>query len=186
MERSPWPAPIDTQRASMDQQAMSRLDSFIRRLEAQRTVLNWAADSIAGREGLVLELGLGNGRTYDHLRDILPGRSIHAFDRQAKANPRSMPDEEWLVLGDMEQTLPDFAARHGRKAVLVHVDATTGQPERDAVALAWLPGHVASVAADDALIVSGSALEHRLLAGTGLPDGVAPGRYFAYRRIAGM
>ena len=35
---------------------MSRLDSFIRRLEAQRTVLNWAAASIQGRDGLVLEL----------------------------------------------------------------------------------------------------------------------------------
>ena len=76
---------------------MSRLDSFIRRLEAQRIVLNWAAAAIAGREGPVLELGLGNGRTYDHLRDILPGRAIHAFDRQAKANPRSMPEAPLLV-----------------------------------------------------------------------------------------
>lgn len=164
---------------------MSRLDSFIRRLEAQRIVLNWAAAAIAGREGPVLELGLGNGRTYDHLRDILPGRAIHAFDRQAKANPRSMPEAPLLVLGDMEQTLPAFAARHGRSAVLLHVDATTGQPERDAVALAWLPGHVAALAADDALIVSGSALEHPLLIATPLPEGVPAGRYYAYRRASG-
>ncbi len=53
--------------ARLDQHHMSRLDSFIRRLEAQRTVLNWAAKAIEGREGLVLELGLGNGRTFDHL-----------------------------------------------------------------------------------------------------------------------
>lgn len=162
---------------------MSRLDSFIRRLEAQRTVLNWAAKAVEGREGLVLELGLGNGRTFDHLRDILPGRAIYAFDRQAKANPRSMPADEWLVLGDMEQTLPDFAVRHGRTAVMLHVDATTGQPERDAIALAWLPGHVAALAADDALVVSGSPLEHALLIAAALPSEVPEGRYFAYRRL---
>ena len=67
---------------------MSRLDSFIRRLEAQRIVLNWAVEQIAGQPGIILELGLGNGRTYDHLREKLPGRTIFAFDRAINANPR--------------------------------------------------------------------------------------------------
>ncbi|WP_439499942.1 class I SAM-dependent methyltransferase [Bosea sp. (in: a-proteobacteria)] len=163
---------------------MSRLDSFIRRLEAQRRILDWAAAAIDGRGGHVLELGLGNGRTYDHLREILPGRMIHAFDRQAKANPRSMPSDDMLVLGDMERTLPAFVERHGRDAALIHVDATTGVPERDRIHLAWLPGHVAALAQDDALIVSGSALEHPELTAVALPDGVPEGRYFAYRRMA--
>ena len=52
---------------------MSRLDSFIRRLEAQRACLALAAGRIGGLPGPVLELGLGNGRTYDHLRELLPG-----------------------------------------------------------------------------------------------------------------
>jgi hypothetical protein len=163
---------------------MSRLDSFIRRLEAQRLVLNWAAASVRDREGLVLELGLGNGRTYDHLREIMPGRRIVAFDREAKANPRSLPAPGDLVLGDMAATLPAFGATHGRRAVLLHVDATTGVPERDAIALAWLPGHVAALAADDALIVSGSALADEALLATALPEGVPAERYFAYRRRA--
>ena len=38
---------------------MSRLDSFIRRLEAQRACLNNAAQLIAGVPGNVLEFGLG-------------------------------------------------------------------------------------------------------------------------------
>lgn len=161
---------------------MSRLDSMIRRLQAQRLVLGWAADQIAGRDGLVLELGLGNGRTYDHLREILPGRTIYAFERDARANPRSLPPADRLVLGDMAQTLPEFAARHGRAAVLVHVDATTGVPERDAVALAWLPSHVAALASDDALVISGSALDDAALSPVALPEGVPEERYFAYRR----
>lgn len=162
---------------------MSRLDSFIRRLEAQRLVLNWAAASIEGREGLVLELGLGNGRTYDHLREILPGRTIYAFDRAAMANPRSLPPQDRLVLGEMRETLPAFAARHGRGAELIHVDATTGVAERDRVALAWLPAQVAALAADGALVLSGSPLDHEALRAVGLPDGVPVGRYFAYRRM---
>ena len=85
---------------------MSRLDSFIRRLEAQRRMLDWAAAAIAGRDGLVLELGLGNGRTYDHLRERLPGRVIHVFERDVSPNPDSMPPADRLVEGDMAQTLP--------------------------------------------------------------------------------
>ena len=50
---------------------MSRLDSFRRRLTAQIDGLNWAADNLPDM-GDVLELGLGNGRTYDHLREHLP------------------------------------------------------------------------------------------------------------------
>lgn len=164
---------------------MSRLDSFIRRLEAQRRILDWGAAAIAGRDGLVLELGLGNGRTYDHLREILPGRTIYAFDRAAVANPRSLPPEDRLVLGEMHETLPDFAAHHGRAAVLVHVDATTGVPERDRIELAWLPAQVAALALDEALVLSGWALEHAALRAVSLPEGVPEGRYFAYRRTAG-
>lgn len=164
---------------------MSRLDSFIRRLEAQRRILGWAAAAIEGRDGLVLELGLGNGRTYDHLREILPGRAIYAFERKVSANPRSMPPADALVLGDMRETLPAFAVRHDRTAVLIHVDATTGVPERDRIELAWLPGHVAALAADGALVVSGSELDHPALRPTALPEGVPEGRYFAYRRSAG-
>ena len=55
---------------------MSRLDSFIRRLEAQRACLNRAAELIRDIDGFVLELGLGNGRTYDHLRELFPDRDI--------------------------------------------------------------------------------------------------------------
>ena len=61
---------------------MSRLDSFIRRVSAQRDCLNAAADLIRDVPGPVLEFGLGNGRTYDHLRSLLPERTIFVFERQ--------------------------------------------------------------------------------------------------------
>lgn len=161
---------------------MSRLDSFIRRLEAQRRMLDWAAAAIAGRDGLVLELGLGNGRTYDHLRERLSGRAIHVFERDVSPNPASMPPVDRLVEGDMAQTLPAFVARHGRCAALIHVDVTTGVPERDRILFAWLPQHVVALAAPGALVVSGWAIEHPGLEAVALPQGVPEGRYFAYRR----
>ncbi|HTY69417.1 MAG TPA: class I SAM-dependent methyltransferase, partial [Alphaproteobacteria bacterium] len=38
---------------------MSRLDSFIRRLQAQRACLDWAIQAIRSLPGPVLEIGLG-------------------------------------------------------------------------------------------------------------------------------
>lgn len=163
---------------------MSRLDSFIRRLEAQRTVLNWATASIQGRDGLVLELGLGNGRTYDHLRELLPDREIYVFERNPQPNPRSLPPEPFLVVGDMAETLGAFEKRHGAAAVLIHADVTTGVPERDVIAFAWLPAHIVALAAIGATVVSGWALDHDKLEAVALPPDVPEGRYFAYRRVA--
>ncbi|HEV7258475.1 MAG TPA: class I SAM-dependent methyltransferase [Bosea sp. (in: a-proteobacteria)] len=162
---------------------MSRLDSFIRRLEAQRRMLDWAAAEIAGHPGLVLELGLGNGRTYDHLREILPERDIHVFERDVSPNPSSMPPADRLVVGDMSETLPAFATHHGGSAALIHADVTTGVPERDRVLFAWLPASVAALAAPGALVLSGWDLAHEALTPVSLPEGVPPGRYFAYRRV---
>ena len=59
---------------------MTRLDTVIERLKAQRSCLNAAAEALRGNDGHILELGLGNGRTYDHLRDLFPDRDIYVFD----------------------------------------------------------------------------------------------------------
>ncbi|MEA3291604.1 MAG: class I SAM-dependent methyltransferase, partial [Pseudomonadota bacterium] len=107
---------------------MSRLDSAIRRLQAQRECLDCAAKRIASKPGIVLEIGLGNGRTYDHLRSRLPGREIYVFDRQAAPHPFCLPEEQYLVLGDLYATLPEFLGRRAGQVVLVHCDIGSGQP----------------------------------------------------------
>ena len=106
---------------------MTRLDSAIRRLTAQRDLLDWAAREIAGVPGLVLELGLGNGRTYDHLRARLPERAIYVFERRPAAHPACMPAPDRLVVGDVFETLPRFADQIGPGSVaLIHADLGTG------------------------------------------------------------
>jgi S-adenosyl-L-methionine methyltransferase len=64
---------------------MSRLDSFIARMKAQRDCLNHLKPAIDALPGPILEVGLGNGRTYDHLRELFPGRDIYVFERKVAA-----------------------------------------------------------------------------------------------------
>ena len=96
---------------------MSRLDSAIRRLEAQRDCLALAADLTADIPGPVLELGLGNGRTFDHLRNLVPEREIFVFDRQINAHPDCIPDDRHMFLGDFLETVPAAPARIGAQFV---------------------------------------------------------------------
>src|SRR5438094_8813990 len=105
---------------------MSRLDSFIRRLEAQRACLNSAAELTRHLDGVVLEMGLGNGRTYDHLRSILPDRPIYVCERQVAAHPDCVPPPDMLLLGDMRQTLPAAQEWLGGRIALAHLDAGSG------------------------------------------------------------
>ena len=81
---------------------MSRLDSFIRRMQAQRDCLNDAVRRLADIPGPVLDLGLGNGRTFDHLRETMPDREVFVFDRVVNSNPKSTPDRDHIFLGEAE------------------------------------------------------------------------------------
>lgn len=160
---------------------MSRLDSVIRRLKAQRACLNHAADRIADRPGVVVELGLGNGRTYDHLREILPGREIFVFDRQVDAHPDCVPDPEHLILGDVLETVPAAGHLAGR-VVLVHADVGTGDAARNARLMADLAGPLDGLLAPGAVVVSDQNLDAAGWPPLPLPEGVAAGRYHLYRK----
>jgi hypothetical protein len=158
---------------------MSRLDSFICRVTAQRDVLNHILAEVAAMEGPVIELGLGNGRTYDHLREGLPGRRIIAFDRALAAYGSSTPEPENLVIGEIRETA---AAFQGMDATLVHVDIGTGYADRDAVTLTWLPGLIARLLCSGGIAASGLPLDHPELHPLPSPPSVPEGRYFLYRR----
>ncbi len=159
---------------------MSRLDSFIRRLVAQRDILNHVATEMTlPTDGMVLELGLGNGRTYSHLRELFAARRIVAFDRVLGAHASSVPDRKDLVLGEIRDTASDFA---GCEAALVHADIGTGYADKDAITLTWLPGLVASVLTEGGIAISGLPLDHPDLRALALPPGIAADRYFLYRR----
>ncbi len=160
---------------------MSRLDSFIRRMSAQRDSLNMAAAMIADVPGPVLELGLGNGRTFDHLRGIFPDREIFVFDRRVAAHPDCIPDEAHLILGDIFQTLPAALTRIGAKCALVHIDIGTGDKESNAKIAAFLGRTLPALMAAGGIILADQDLAPAGWTAQPLPEGVRPGRYFIWR-----
>ena len=162
---------------------MSRLDSFIRRLEAQRACLDHAARLVAGLDGAVLELGLGNGRTYDHLRELFPERDIYVCEKKVAAHPDCVPPPERLILGDMRETLLAAHARLGGRVALAHLDAGTGDAAANRALAAELMPLVAPLLCAGGILVSDPPFDRADLEPMALPDGIAPGRYHLYRRV---
>ncbi len=163
---------------------MSRLDSFIRRLEAQRACLDVAAQALELVPGAVFELGLGNGRTYDHLRQRLPDREIFVFEREVRAHPDCIPDDDHLILGDLKSTLPAVQSRFSGSVALVHSDIGTGDAERNQKLAAWIALTLTEFLTDGAWVVADQALHTPSLASQILPEEVPPGRYFIYRHVS--
>jgi predicted O-methyltransferase YrrM len=163
---------------------MTRLDSVIRRLSAQRDLLNWAAQDI-GPTGIVLELGLGNGRTYDHLRTKFPGREIYAFERSPAAHPDCYPAEGYLIVGDIFETLPVFIERVGQgSAALIHIDIGTGDEEANRRLALRLSPLLDSLLQPGGLLIADRAFEMPSCTDISAQTDVPEGRYFVYRRNA--
>jgi S-adenosyl-L-methionine methyltransferase len=159
---------------------MSRLDSFIRRLEAQRACLEYAAGQIRDLPGPVLELGLGNGRTYDHLRELLPEREIFVFERAVNAHPDCIPDPAHLIFGDVRATLPRARPLLPGRAALAHLDVGTGDAALNAELAAWLSDALPPLLAAGAWVASDQTLRAPALRPHRLPAGIASERYFLY------
>jgi len=157
---------------------MSRLDSMLRRLTAQRDGLNWAAVQVADLKGDVLDIGLGNGRTYDHLRETLPDRRVRVIDRVLQCHPSCVPPEADFLQGEARPMLEQLAQENA-PVVLAHYDLGFGVKEKDVAEAAALSPAIAAVMAPGGIIVSGQPLVgFEELSG---PEGIPPGRYLFYR-----
>ncbi|MEO0379177.1 MAG: class I SAM-dependent methyltransferase [Pseudomonadota bacterium] len=157
---------------------MSRLESMRRRLTAQIDGINWAAEQIKGARGDVLEMGLGNGRTYDHLRQEIPDRRIWVIDRVLKANPSSTPPLEDFLQGEAEEMLRTLA-NQGHKMALAHYDFGHGVKELDVAEGGTLSPLIAALMAPGGLVLSQQPLiGFQQISG---PDTIDPERYLFYR-----
>ncbi len=157
---------------------MSRLESMRRRLTAQIDGINWAADLIKDTPGDVLEMGLGNGRTYDHLRQEITGRRIWVIDRVLKSHPSCIPPEDDFLQGEAEDMLTKLADA-GHKMALAHYDFGHGVKELDVAEGGTLSPFIAAVMTPGGLVLSQQPL-------VGLeqikgPDTIDPERYLFYR-----
>jgi hypothetical protein len=151
---------------------------MLRRFAAQRDGLNWAAGQTADLVGDALDLGLGNGRTYDHMRETMPERRIWVIDRVLQCHPSCTPPDADLLLGEAEPMLEKLVGI-GAKVVMAHYDFGFGIKEKDVAEAARLSPLIAQVMQPGGLIVSGQPLVgFEQITG---PASIAADRYLFYR-----
>ncbi|MDF1715921.1 MAG: class I SAM-dependent methyltransferase [Antarcticimicrobium sp.] len=161
---------------------MSRLDVFIDRMVSQRACLDHAIAETAALPGAVFELGLGNGRTYHHMREKIAGRDIYVFERAIASHPDSTPEEAFTILGDVMETLPQTLERFGPTASLIHADlGGHNLAKNDAFARRVSP-LIEPLLAKGGLMVSSDRMYFDALEEMPLPAGAVPGRCFIYRK----
>ncbi len=161
---------------------MSRLDVFIDRMVSQRACMNHAIAATAHLPGPIFELGLGNGRTYDHLREIAGGREIYVFERAVASNPASTPPPDRTILGDVMQTLPLALTRFGATASVIHADLGGHDLGRNDAFARRISPLIEPLLAVGGLMVSSDRMYFDGLSEIALPTGAVPGRCFIYRR----
>ena len=159
---------------------MSRLDSAIRRLNSQKIALEWAARKVAQLDGIILELGLGNGRTYDHLREILPNRDIYVFERKIAAHPDCVPEEKFQFLGDFRDSLPIANKKLGANSILAHLDIGTGEKKASKQLAEQIGPLVLSLMKRESIIVSDQELIFCSHIRIDPPLNIPKGRTFIY------
>jgi len=162
---------------------MSRLDSFIARMQAQRDCLNFLKPAVDALGGPILEVGLGNGRTYDHLRDLFPGRDIYVFERKVAAHPDCIPPDDRLFLGDADKAIPLAAQKLGAVAALIHTDLGTGDQAANTAMGQWLGPALDRLAAKGGWILANQPLTVARWQRQPEPPGVPKDRYFLYRVV---
>ena len=164
----------------------TRLERFIARMVGQLACLDAAAAATKAIHGGVWEVGLGNGRTYDHLRERFAGRDIIVFDRQVAAHPDCIPPVDRMRLGDFRDTIAVEAQRSAGALAMIHADVGSGDIAASRALGRWLAPLFAQALAPGGYLVGDqpmddAALEPIALAAIGALD-LPPDTYFVYRR----
>ena len=111
---------------------MNRLDQMIGRLRTQKAYLDFAIGAINCIPGVVFEIGLGKGRSYDYLRQTCVGREIYCFDREIHAPSDVTPDPDHIFIGDFLETIPAAGQMFQGNVALIHADFGSTNAVRDA------------------------------------------------------
>ena len=161
---------------------MSRLDIFIDRMTSQRACIDFAVQQTADMAGHVFELGLGNGRTYHHLCEVITGRDIFVFERAVESNPASTPPEDRTLLGDVFDTLPQALKRFGPTASFIHADLGGHNLQRNDEFASKISPFIEPLLAAGGLMVASDRMYFADMQEVELPAGAVLGRCFIYRK----
>lgn len=164
----------------------TRLERFIARMVGQRACLDAAAAATTAVRGAVWEVGLGNGRTYDHLRARFAGRDIVVFDRQVATYPDCIPPADMVRLGDFHDTVPAEATCSAGGVAMIHADVGSGDINASRALGRWLTPLFVQALAPGGYLVGDQPMDDRALepiALTAVGAGDLPAdAYFVYRR----
>ena len=161
---------------------LTRLEKTLYRLEAQHACLKWAFEQISGHSGVVFEIGLGLGRTFNHMRHHLPDRDIYAFERKVNAYPDCMPVEDHLIMGEIEETLPKAAERFKGQVILGHSDIGSFDRESNRAIAGIISRNLPPALAPGAIVMSDLPLDMEGFEALPLPSGAREDRYYLYGR----
>jgi len=161
---------------------MSRLDIFIDRMTSQRACIDFAVKQTAGMAGPVFELGLGNGRTYHHLCEVVTGRDIYVFERAVESNPASTPPVERTLLGDVFDTLPQALKRFGPTASFIHADLGGHNLQKNDEFARKISPFIEPLLAAGGLMVASDRMYFSAMQEVEIPAGAVSGRCFIYRK----
>lgn len=161
---------------------MTRLDLFIDRMVSQRACLDYAIAETSLMTGPVFELGLGNGRTYHHMRERIEGRDIYVFERAVASHPDSTPPDDLVILGDVMETLPATLERFGPVASLIHADLGGHNREKNDIFARRVSPAIEPLLAPGGMMVSSDRMYFETLTELPLPTGAVEGRCFVYQR----
>ena len=166
---------------------LTRLERFMARTSAQRACIDDAASRVGALKGDVWEVGLGNGRTYDHLRDRFPGRDIVVFDREVAAHPECVPPDDLMRLGDFRETIPAEVARREGKVAVIHADIGTANIDKSRAMGRWLAPRFVRALAPGGYLIGDQPMDDAALVPVALAEiegaGMLPAdAYFCYRK----
>ena len=164
---------------------ISRLDLFIDRMVSQRACLDFAIAQTGDMQGPVFELGLGNGRTYHHMRSRIQSRDIYVFERAVASHPDSTPPDELTILGDVNETLPATLAKMGAVASLIHADLGGHNREKNDIFARKVSPLIEPLLAPGGMMVSSDRMYFAGLAELPLPNDAVPERCFIYQKPHG-
>ena len=149
---------------------------------SQRACINHAAELTADLSGPVFELGLGNGRTYHHLRETIKSRDIYVFERAVASHPDSTPPEDRVILGDVYETLPQALTRFGATASLIHADLGGHSASKNDAFAKTVSPLVEPLLATGGMMVASDKMYFETLKEVPLPLDAVLGRCFIYTR----
>jgi hypothetical protein len=167
------------------QPELSMLERFHFRLKSQYACFGWVLARVAAMPGPIFELGLGKGRTYDHLRRNLPGRDIYVFERDVRPIEGCLPPDPYLVRGNIEETLPVYVQRFAGQVAMAHSDVGDISLQHNQMMRALVPRLLPPALRPGGFLLSDLNLEIPGFDALPLPADAVPGRYFIYRKPAG-